>query len=118
MSVSTLTMIYLLNINEVRNPTSGLTIKSILNKRKFMAEVTNVGTQTQIYGTAVGTTFSYQVELRENMYHDEKYIAFKKKGMLSIYEVVNSVKGRTPEFRKLNIIKSSEEISGVIIDVT
>lgn len=113
MSVCTVKMIHLLQVEDVQNPDTGIRIKTITGVRKMMAEVTNVGSVTQMSAVALGTLFSNQVELRENAYKGETYVAYTNDGEITLYEVKTTVKGKSPEFIKLNVQKSKIDIEGV-----
>lgn len=113
MSVCTTKMIYLLNVSDVQNPDTGIRSKAVSSFRKVFADVTNVGSIIQITATAAGTILSNQVELRQKAYKGETYVAYKNDGEITLYEVKTTVKGKSPEFIKLNVQKSKIDIEGV-----
>lgn len=113
MSVCTTKTIFLLQVSDVQNPDTGVRTKTITGVRKMFAEVTNVGTITQMQAVAVGTLYSNQIELREKAYKGEAYVAFKSDGSIQVYDIKTTVKGRTSEYRKLNVQKTKDIIEGV-----
>jgi len=113
MSVCTTRMILLLKVEDVQNPTNGYRTKTITGQRKLLADVTNVGSNTQMNAVSIGTVYSNQIELREKMYKGEAYVAFKVDGSMNVYEIKSTVKGKTSEYRKLNVQITKENIEGV-----